>query len=317
MYTMIFNIQVGDYKLGMLDKVEIHKSVELLADTATITLPSAQYNIALDVESKLKLGDKVTIGLGYNETGLIAEFQGYLQRISTDGGNIQLICEDDLYLFRKAIPNDQLKKVTIEALLQKVVKGCGLSLGIDCTYKWTYTKFVINNATGYDVLKKVQEECGADIYIADGKLHVHPPGQMTGKERFYDFSKNIEKEDLTYRKAEDKKVQVIVKALMPDGTVKEIETGTTGGEKIEVKSATTDEASMKARGELEVKRRSFDGFDGSIAGWLIPECVPGDSVMLHDGDYPYKDGTYFVNSVTTEFGQNGGSRKVDLGFRLS
>ena len=58
---MIFDIQVGDYKLGMLDKVEIHKSVELLADTATITLPSAQYNIALDVESKLKRGDKVAI----------------------------------------------------------------------------------------------------------------------------------------------------------------------------------------------------------------------------------------------------------------
>ncbi len=317
MYTMIFDIQVGDYKLGMLDKVEIHKSVELLADTATITLPSAQYNIALDVESKLKRGDKVAIGLGYNETGLITEFQGYLQRISTDGGNIQLICEDDLYLFRKPIRNEQLKKVTIESLLQKVVKGCGLSLGIDCTYKWTYSKFVINNATGYDVLKKVQEECGADIYIADGKLHVHPPGQMTGKERFYDFAKNIEKEDLTYRKAEDKKVQVVVKALMPDGTVKEVETGTTGGEKIEVKSATTDEASMKARGELEVKRRSFDGYDGSITGWLIPECVSGDSVTLHDGDYPYKNGTYFVNSVTTEFGQNGGSRKVDLGFRLS
>jgi hypothetical protein len=57
MYTMVFDIQIGDYKLGMLDKVEIHKSQELLADTATITLPSAQYNVALDVESKIKRGD--------------------------------------------------------------------------------------------------------------------------------------------------------------------------------------------------------------------------------------------------------------------
>ena len=317
MYTMIYDIRVGDYQLGMLDKVEVHKSVELLADTATITLPSAQYNVALDVESKLKRGDRVVINFGYYETGLVEEFKGYLQRISTDGGNIQLICEDELFLFRKSIANEQLKNITLDALLKKIVEECGLSMDVDCTYSWTYAKFVINNATGYDVLKKVQEECGADIYIADDKLHVHPPGQMVGQERFYDFSVNIEKENLTYRRAEDKKVQVVVKALMPDGTVKEIETGTTGGEKIEVKSATTDEASMKARGELEVKRRCFDGYEGSITGWLIPECVPGDSVMLHDGDYPYKDGTYFVNSVTTEFGQNGGSRKVDLGFRLS
>ena len=47
MYTMTYDITVGNYRLGMLDKVEIHKSVELLADTATITLPGAEYNAAL------------------------------------------------------------------------------------------------------------------------------------------------------------------------------------------------------------------------------------------------------------------------------
>ena len=166
------------------------------------------------------------------------------------------------------------------------------------------------------MLKKVQEECGADIYV-DDKLHVHPPGEKIGDERFYDLALNVEDEDLTYRRAEDKKVKVVVKALMPDGTVKEVETGSTGGEKIEVKCATSDEASMKARGELEVKRRTFDGYEGSITGWLIPMCKPADSVTIKDKDYPYKDGTYFVTSVTTEFGKEGGKRKIDLGFRLS
>ena len=42
MYTMQYDIQIGDYRLGMLDKVEIHKSVEQLADTAVITLPASQ-----------------------------------------------------------------------------------------------------------------------------------------------------------------------------------------------------------------------------------------------------------------------------------
>lgn len=317
MYTMVYDIAIGSYKLGMLDKVEIHRSVELLADTATITLPAAQYNKALDVESKLKRGDQVTIRLGYKETGLITEFSGYLQRISTDGGNVKLICEDDLYLFRKPIPNETLKKVSLDVLLKKVITGCKLSFGISCSYSWTYSKFVINNATGYDVLKKVQEECGADIYLAGGKLHIHPPGEKVGKERYYDFSLNIEEADLTYQRAEDKKVRVVVKALMPDGTVREIETGSTGGDKIEIKCATSDVASMKARGELEVKRRSFDGYEGSITGWLIPGCIPADSATLHDADYPDKDGTYFVTAVSTEFSNAGGKRKVQLGFRLS
>lgn len=313
---MQYDIQIGDYRLGMLDKVEIHKSVEQLADTAVITLPASQYNQALQVEDKLKRGDGVIIKFGYEETGMELEFDGWLQRISTDGGNIKLHCEDDLFLFRKELPNEVLKNVTLEALLKKVINGCGIDLALDCTYSWTYQKFVINNATGFDVLKKVQEECGADIYV-DDKLHVHPPGEKIGEERFYDLALNVEKEDLTYRRAEDKKVKVVVKALMPDGTVKEVETGSTGGEKIEVKCATPDEASMKARGELEVKRRTFDGYEGSITGWLIPMCKPADSVTIKDKDYPYKDGTYFVTSVTTEFGKEGGKRKIDLGFRLS
>lgn len=316
MYTMQYDIQIGDYRLGMLDKVEIHKSVEQLADTAVITLPASQYNQALQIEDKLKRGDSVIIKLGYEETGLELEFEGWLQRISTDGGNIKLHCEDDLFLFRKELPNEVLKNVTVEALLKKVINKCGIGLMLDCTYSWTYQKFVINNATGFDVLKKVQEECGADIYV-DDKLHVHPPGEKIGEERFYDLALNVEDEDLTYRRAEDKKVKVVVKALMPDGTVKEVETGSTGGEKIEVKCATSDEASMKARGELEVKRRTFDGYEGNITGWLIPMCKPADSVTIKDKDYPYKDGTYFVASVTTEFGKEGGKRKIDLGFRLS
>lgn len=101
MYTMQYDIQIGNYKLGMLDKVEIHKSVEQLADTAVITLPASQYNKALEVEDKLKRGDAVTIVFGYKESGMEKEFDGWLQRISTDGGNIKLHCEDDLFRFRK------------------------------------------------------------------------------------------------------------------------------------------------------------------------------------------------------------------------
>lgn len=317
MYTMTYDITVGNYKLGMLDAVSVHKSVELLADTCEITLPAAQLNVALDVESHIRRGDPVTVKFGYRETGMAEEFRGWLQRISTDGGNIRLFCEDDLFTFRRELPNAVLKNVPLDALLTQVIKGVGKDYRVSCSYTWTYAKFVIHDATGYDVLKKVQEECGADIYLKDGVLHVHPPGEVTGTERRYDFALNIEEADLAYRSAEDKKVRVVVKAIMPDGKVKEVETGSTGGEKVEVKCHASDTASMRARGEAEVRRRSFDGYDGSITTWLVPQCVPGDTATLHDGDYPHKDGTYYVRSVTTDFSQSGGVRKIELGFRLS
>nr|DAW61935.1 MAG TPA: tail protein [Caudoviricetes sp.]DAX16628.1 MAG TPA: tail protein [Caudoviricetes sp.] len=317
MYTLDFEVKIGEFYLGMVDSITIHKSVELLADTCEIVLPAARLNKALEIEEQIKRGDEVSVSIGYKEVGIKEEFKGYLQRISTDGGSIKLFCEDDLFQFRKDLPNEELKKISLADLLSKVVKGIGKNYKVDCSYTWVYDKFVIRDATGYDVLKKVQEECGADIYLKDGVLHIHPPGEVVGKERFYDFAVNIEEAELSFKRAEDKKVKVVVKAIMPDGKVKEIEVGSTGGEKVEVKCHASDTASMKARGEAEVKRRTFDGYDGSITTWLIPECNPGDTASIHDGDYTYKDGTYFVRSVTTEFSEGGGKRKVELGYRLS
>ena len=317
MYTLDFEVKIGEFYLGMVDSITIHKSVELLADTCEIVLPAARLNKALEIEEQIKRGDEVSVSIGYKEVGIKEEFKGYLQRISTDGGSIKLFCEDDLFQFRKDLPNEELKKISLSDLLSKVVKGIGKNYKIDCSYTWVYDKFVIRDATGYDVLKKVQEECGADIYLKDGVLHIHPPGEVVGKERFYDFAVNIEEAELSFKRAEYKKVKVVVKAIMPDGKVKEIEVGSTGGEKVEVKCHASDTASMKARGEAEVKRRTFDGYDGSITTWLIPECNPGDTASIHDGDYTYKDGTYFVRSVTTEFSEGGGKRKVELGYRLS
>lgn len=317
MYTLDFEVKIGEFYLGMVDSITIHKSVELLADTCEIVLPAARLNKALEIEEQIKRGDEVSVSIGYKEVGIKEEFKGYLQRISTDGGSIKLFCEDDLFQFRKDLPNEELKKISLSDLLSKVVKGIGKNYKVDCSYTWVYDKFIIRDATGYDVLKKVQEECGADIYLKDGVLHIHPPGEVVGKERFYDFAVNIEEAELSFKRAEDKKVKVVVKAIMPDGKVKEIEVGSTGGEKVEVKCHASDTASMKARGEAEVKRRTFDGYDGSITTWLIPECNPGDTASIHDGDYTYKDGTYFVRSVTTEFSEGGGKRKVELGYRLS
>ena len=314
---MVYDIQVGSYQLAMLDKVEIHSSVELLADTAKITLPAAEYNKALDVEQELRRGDAVTIRLGYAETGLVTEFVGYLQRIATDNGDLTLTCEDDLYLFRKPLKDAVLAKISLSSLLARIIQEMGVSIKVDCSYSWVYDKFVVKAATGYDVLKKIQEECGADIYLREGVLHLHPPGEVIGTERIYDFAYNIEEANLTYRRAEDKKYLIAVKALLPNGKVREFEVGTPGGDKITVKCPTSDEVSMRLRAETELRRRTFDGYDGSIEGWLVPECVAGDTVELHDADYPHKEGVYFVRSVTTEFSSSGGKRKIELGFRLS
>ena len=146
---------------------------------------------------------------------------------------------------------------------------------------------------------------------------MHAPGEKVGNTIYYDFTQNVQDCDLTYRRTEDRQVRVVVKALLPDGKVKEREYGTTGGDKVTVKCASSDDASMKLRGESEHKRLTFDGYDGNIVTWLIPYVKPGDKAVLHDKDYEYKDGSYYVRAVTTEFSSDGGKRTVELGYRLT
>lgn len=53
-----------------------------------------------------------------------------------------------------------LKGVTLASLLDRVIKELGLGYKVSCSYSWTYSKFVINNATGYDVLKRCRMRAG-------------------------------------------------------------------------------------------------------------------------------------------------------------
>ena len=66
----------------------------------------------------------------------------------------------------------------------------------------------------------------------------------------------------------------------------------------------------------EHKRLTFDGYDGNIVTWLVPYIKPGDTAELHDRDYQYKDGSYYVKAVETTFSAAGGARTVELGYRL-
>ena len=319
MFNMTFDIQVGKYKLGLLSSVEVRKSVDLLAGTCTIILPGTVHNRALRIEDEIKRGDPVTVKFGYDDiANNKPEFEGYLQEIATDDGSITLKCEDALYLTRKSVKDTVFNAVGLKKIAEYVCSEIGGTLSVNCTYDFRYDKFTIHNATGFDVLKKLQEETKANIYIKDNVLHIHPAYIEKFGEVKYDFARNIEKSDLQYRRAEDRKYQVNVEGIDADGKRVSVTLGSTGGDRRSVKIyGVFDKEMLKRRGEEELKYLVFDGYEGSITTWLIPYVEPGYSAKIRDAEYEYKDGTYYVVSVTTIFDENGGTRKVELGRKLS
>lgn len=319
MYRITWDIKFDGRRLNMVDSVTVKTSVETLTDTAIVVLPGFVLNRSYEIGDKVKVGSRVEINFGYDAVNR-GEFAGYVKSIKTDGGSLTIECEDDMWVMRKGVADKAWSNVDVQTVIKYVLDQIG-GFELNCDYKFSYEKFTIANANGLDVLKKIQEEAGPNIYLADGVLHVHPKYAEIMGEAKYDFSINIDKEglDLEYRKEDDVKVQVIVKGKTPAGKEIKVEMGTTGGDKVTMDYGTSvsNEASLKAKAEELLKNHSYEGYRGSLQSWLIPMCKAGYRVKLTDRDHEYKNGWYYVLSVEASIGRTGGKRKIELGKKLS
>ena len=315
---MSWNIRIGGFRLRMVEKVSIKRSVELLSDTATITLPGTVFNKAINIEDKIKVGDDVEIKLGYNDS-LKEEFKGYLKAIKTDGGSLTLELEDDIYLFRKSVKDEEMKNASVKSILENICSQVG-GFSVSCDYDFSYDKFVINNATGYDVLKKIQDEASPNIYLKDKVLHVHPQyAEIFGEARF-DFSRNIERDgtDLKYKSEDERKLLVVVEGTDETGATVSVEKGTTGGDKMTLKlPGVSSRSSLEQKAQSVLEQKVYTGYEGSFQSWLVPYVDAGYKVAITDPDYDIKNGTYYVISVETTFSKDGGVRKITLGKKIS
>lgn len=318
MFAMDFDITLGNYWLTAVEKVTVKRSVENLADTAQIVLPATENNRALQVEEQLSEGDPVVVRFGYNadQGELPIEFEGYIESIATDDGSIRINCEDEIYRFRRDLRDAVLTSVTVQLLLEHVAAELG-GFAVACDYEFRYDQFTIHQATGYDVLKKVQEDTRANIYLKGKTLHVHPQYSELGKRVVYDFASNIEKSSLKYKDARQRNFQAIVEGTDAAGKTVKVIKGTPGGDKFTIKiPGVSDVATLEKRAEEELKIRAYTGYEGSFTGWLVPRAEPTDIAVLRDADYEYKNGAYYVVAVETSFEAAGGSRKVTIGKKL-
>ena len=302
----------------MLDSATITRSVEQLSDTAEIVLPGAHFNKALEIESKIKRGDAVMIQLGYNveipEEDFFDEFSGFVESIATDDGSIKIKCEDGLFKFRVAIEDKEFVAPTLNTILTYILQP-GYTL--DCTYSFSYDKYVIQGCTAYDVLKKIQDETKANIYLKDKVLHVHPQYEDIFGSASYSFQENIEKSSLEYKNAEDRPVLVTVEGKGIDGKVIKATAGVTGGDAVTLKiDGVSNITTLKTLATEQLKIKSYTGYSGSFTGWLIPYCDAGYKVILSDSDYEYKSGNYYVTEVVTKIAKIC-ERTIKLGKKIS
>jgi len=316
-YDISFEHNGRKFKLALLASVEITSDVMVLADSATITLPEAVLNQVLDLKGRIGRGAKVEINLGY-DGNLKREFDGFIREIKTNDSSLTIECEDALFLFRKSVKDEILTNTNVSEICQSLIDQVDPSYTLVCDYDIGYEKFTIHQAEAYDVLKKLQSETKANVYFntVAKELHVHFPYSEKGGDVKYAFDRNIETSSLEYKKAIDRKIEVVVEKIGKDGEITTVTSGTPGGEKFNIKVGEMKASDIQKIADAELIKRSADKYEGDFDSWLIPICRPTYTAEIRDPDYPEKDGQYYVSSVTTSFSESGGVRKIKLGNKL-
>ena len=126
----------------------------------------------------------------------------------------------------------------------------------------------------------------------------------------------ISDNSLQYRRAEDVKIKVDFICYKKDGT--QVKASVGNGETTETVYFydVENETELKKLAEIELKRRSYDGYDGEIETFLQPYCKPCDIAVIEDKLYNERSGSYLITAVKTTFGVDGARRLVNIGLKV-
>ncbi len=323
MFVLQSNIIIGNYQFDAVHEVEITKSVDELSDTAVIKIPSrfkvrGNGNQYLRADEAIKVGDKVSIYLGYEDKYFGLEFKGYVKKIKPTIP-VEIECEDAIWLLRrKNISKSWNEKTTLKAVLEEVVKNTGLQLA-DNIVPIDLDKYVIKNANGAQVLQAIKDNFGLSVFITDdNKLHCGLK-QITNltQKAVYDLNYNVIKNNLEYKRKEERRVKVRYTYMGADNVKKEVEEGDADGElRTFHTTVIKDEKTLRELAKNEVERLKYDGLDGSLESFLIPFATRGMMAVIRDKEHKQHAGNYFIKKVVTKMSRRGARRIVTIGAKL-
>ena len=292
MFVLTSEIKIGQFTFRSISEVEIIKSIEELSDTATIKMPSKfivrQNGEEKLVENALKVGDKVSIKLGYEEKYKGVEFTGFVVAIGSKIP-LEIKCEDAMWLLRrKNITHAFNDKTPLKTILQKVVENTEIELS-DKIPNVEVEKFIIRNANGTQVLQKLKEHLALSIYLdSEGKLYAGLE-QLNNlhKEVIYDLNYNLVENNLEYKTAEQKRLRIKYTYMDSKNKKKSVEVGDKDGElRTFHTSIISDEKKMEEMAHAEMQKLKYDGFEGSVKSFLIPFSTNGMTAVIKDKEHP-------------------------------
>ncbi|AMO19228.1 hypothetical protein [Flavobacterium columnare] len=320
----------NNLQFTVCQSIKIESTVQALTDTAKIELPR-EFRNAVDAVGKtiniagksildlMKRGDSVKIELGYDKN-LETEFEGYVTKIGAEMP-LLLECEDEMFQLKKA---PRVTKFIKSGKLIDILKAVLPSkYQIECNGDYSIGKWLIEDATPYNVLEELREKAGIRAYFKN------PTTLAVGmvvdfkaeKVHKFNFSENVRRgSNLKFEQKESKPIFLTVESKQANGTVLKLSKGEKGGDEKTVKLwPNMTKSELEVWANKQQTSVSYDGFDGTLDGWCYPRTKPGHAAQLYRPFYKdrHQDGRYFIESVTIDVnGTDGIKRANTLSYKL-
>lgn len=297
-----------------ISEAEIKQSVKVLGDTATVLIPRRYGKLKnKEVLQYIKAGYAVSLELGYNGE-YFEEFNGFVREVGS-GYPLKLYIDDAFYKLRKNSFNKSWKSITLKQLLSEIASGYKIEcpdvdLGV----------FQIDNASTVVVLQKLRESFGFYSFLKDNTLYCQFAFDVRGigKIHTYNFTKNVKKSNLTFKRKEDFKIRIRAISNLSNGKKIMVEVGNKEKEAT-VRTFNTRDKTEKELRELALKRLDglvFNGFEGTVTGIGYPRVMAGDTLKLVSPKEPEQNGNYLVESVTIRYGNAYYERVCSLSYKI-
>ena len=297
-----------------ISEAEIKQSVKTIGDTATIVIPR-RYGAIKDKEilQYIKTGYAVSLSLGYNGE-YIEEFNGFVREIGS-GYPLKLHVDDAFYKLRKNSFNKSWKSITLKQLLTEIADG----YKIECP-DVNLGAFQIDNASTVVVLQKLRELYGFYSFLKDNTLYCQFAYDVrgVGKIHTYNFTKNVKKSGLTFKRKEDFRIRIKAISNLSNGKKISLEVGNMEKE-ASVRTRNFRDKTEKELRELALKeldRLVFDGFEGTVTGFGYPRVTAGDTLRLVSPNEAEQNGDYLVETVTIRYGKSYYERRCGISYKI-
>lgn len=307
MRALTADIQIGPLQLRHATGVSIESSWRLMGDRATVTLPRKVSLRGSKLEELFKPGQPATVSVGYDGNADVT-FEGVVSKVSPDTPLV-IQLEDGFHALRRKTVTGSYGSVTLAQLLSDILPGqkvyaLEMSLG----------KFRFDQVTVARLLLELQKNYGIYSWFNAGVLHAgFAYAAGAGTDVSADFQRNVSSSNLSFATVEDRKIKVKATSFKSDGQVVTIELGDGDGDQRSLHYYGLGEAELRKVANGEMARLKYAGWEGDLEVFGDAGARHGDVAVLKDAFNADRNGRYFIDQVTTNWGLTGFRQVLKLG----